>query len=111
MLALDKVDNTLGHYVSFLRRWSPRSFRNPSNFKSAYGYRTLIASCTRFLKKDIFTLLPKIRADLSYFVPSYGSNNEKMPPSRVRYASYYHIWANSVDKRKMLFDGSNQPKS
>ena len=26
MLALDKVDNTLGHYASYLRDWSPRSF-------------------------------------------------------------------------------------
>jgi adenine-specific DNA-methyltransferase len=29
---------------------------------------------------------------LAYFDPPYGSNNEKMPPSRVRYAAYYHIW-------------------
>ncbi|MGH7939627.1 MAG: DNA adenine methylase, partial [Limisphaerales bacterium] len=26
------------------------------------------------------------------FDPPYGSNNEKMPPSRVRYAAYYHLW-------------------
>ena len=29
---------------------------------------------------------------IAYFDPPYGSSNEKMPPSRVRYASYYHIW-------------------
>ena len=44
------------------------------------------------MNKDIFQALSKVKADLSYFDPPYGSNNEKMPPSRVRYASYYHIW-------------------
>ena len=29
---------------------------------------------------------------MAYFDPPYGSNNEKMPPSRVRYAAYYHLW-------------------
>ena len=33
------------------------------------------------------------------FDPPYGSNNEKMPPSRVRYAAYYHVWTSVV-----LFD-------
>jgi adenine-specific DNA-methyltransferase len=36
--------------------------------------------------------VPNISVDLAYFDPPYGSNNEKMPPSRVRYASYYHLW-------------------
>jgi len=46
----------------------------------------------KVMNKDIFRVLSKIKVDLSYFDPPYGSNNEKMPPSRVRYASYYHIW-------------------
>jgi len=41
---------------------------------------------------DLLDLVPRVSADLAYFDPPYGSNNEKMPPSRVRYASYYHIW-------------------
>jgi len=28
MLALDKVDNALGHQCSYLREWSPRSYKN-----------------------------------------------------------------------------------
>ena len=43
-------------------------------------------------KRDIFDLLPEVEVDLAYFDPPYGSNNEKMPPSRVRYAAYYHLW-------------------
>ena len=89
ILALDKVDNTLGHYASYLREWSPRSF------KIMKLEMPLMESSSRFHKvmnKDIFQALPKVNADLSYFDPPYGSNNEKMPPSRVRYASYYHIW-------------------
>lgn len=89
ILALDKVDNTLGHYASYLRKWSPRSF-NTLKLKMPLIERT--HNKHQVMNKDIFKLLPKIKADLSYFDPPYGSNNEKMPPSRVRYSSYYHIW-------------------
>ena len=34
----------------------------------------------------------EVDAELAYYDPPYGSNNEKMPPSRVRYSSYYHLW-------------------
>jgi len=44
------------------------------------------------LNNDIFNILNEVEVDLAYFDPPYGSNNEKMPPSRVRYAAYYHIW-------------------
>lgn len=89
MLALDKVDNTLGHYASYLRKWSPRSFHK---LKLKMPLIERKGNRHQVLNGDIFQVLPKIKADLSYFDPPYGSNNEKMPPSRVRYASYYHIW-------------------
>jgi adenine-specific DNA-methyltransferase len=41
---------------------------------------------------DIFEAAQTVEADLAYFDPPYGSNNDKMPPSRVRYAAYYHLW-------------------
>lgn len=41
---------------------------------------------------DIFGILPHVETDVAYFDPPYGSNNEKMPPSRVRYSAYYHLW-------------------
>ncbi len=89
ILALDKVDNTLGHYVSYLKKWSPRSFKTmelkmPLIQKSKGPHQ--------IMSEDIFKAQAKVKADLSYFDPPYGSNNKKMPPSRVRYASYYHIW-------------------
>lgn len=88
MLALDQVDNTIGHYVSYLSRWSPRSYNDlilqvPSLFTGNNG--------NIVLKNNIFDIC-NADADLAYFDPPYGSNNEKMPPSRVRYASYYHLW-------------------
>ena len=46
----------------------------------------------QIFNSDIFDLVPRVSVDLAYFAPPYGSNNEKMPPSRVRYASYYHVW-------------------
>lgn len=89
ILALDKVDSSLGHFVSYLKDWSPRSFKNitlkvPNIFNTPQEHRVF--------RRDIFELLPQLHVDLAYFDPPYGSNNEKMPPSRVRYASYYHLW-------------------
>ena len=89
VLALDEVESTLGHFASYLNDWSPRS------------YNKLLLQVPRLLphledhsvhRGDIFDLLPRVEADLAYFDPPYGSNNEKMPPSRVRYAAYYHLW-------------------
>ena len=89
ILALDKVDNTLGHYASYLRKWSPRSFHT---LKLQVPLIERRHDDHKVMNKDIFQALRHIKADLSYFDPPYGSNNEKMPASRVRYASYYHIW-------------------
>ena len=88
MLALDRVDNTIGHFVSYLSRWSSRSYKDlilevPKIF---VANRENIV-----LKDDIFEIC-NIDIDLAYFDPPYGSNNDKMPSSRVRYASYYHLW-------------------
>jgi adenine-specific DNA-methyltransferase len=89
ILALDKVDSTLGHFVSYLQDWSPRSYKElelkvPKVFVNEND--------NQVYRCDIFDLIPDVKVDLAYFDPPYGSNNDKMPPSRVRYASYYHLW-------------------
>ncbi len=89
ILALDQVDSTLGHFVSYLQDWSPRSYNDlilkvPNVFVTNEKHQVF--------RRDIFDLVPSVSADLAYFDPPYGSNNDKMPPSRVRYASYYHLW-------------------
>ena len=91
MMALDQVDSTLGHFVSYLREWSPRSFK-----KLSLGVPATVgngrADAHRVYRAGIFDVADSVEADIAYFDPPYGSNNEKMPPSRVRYASYYHVW-------------------
>jgi adenine-specific DNA-methyltransferase len=87
--ALDQVDSTLGHYVSYLSEWSPRSYKNLELKMPRLIPRR---AEHQVFKGNIFEVLPKIEVDLAYLDPPYGSNNEKMPPSRVRYAAYYHIW-------------------
>lgn len=96
ILALDRVDSSLGHFSSYLKDWSPRSYNDlvlkvPDICPSSRKHRVY--------RGDIFDLVPNVSVDLAYFDPPYGSNNEKMPPSRVRYASYYHLWTSIV-----LFD-------
>ena len=76
--------------MSYLKDWSSRSYeslilRVPHLFEPVQNHSVL--------RRDISDIASSICADITYLDPPYGSNNEKMPPSRVRYASYYHIWA------------------
>lgn len=93
ILALDQVDNTLGHYVAYLNEWSPRSYKELNLRVPALLPRSAPHSA---YQGDIFDLVPNIEVDLAYLDPPYGSNNEKMPPSRVRYSAYYHVWTSVV---------------
>lgn len=96
IFALDAVDSTLGHFASYLNEWSPRSY-NRLHLKIPQLINN--GQANEVFRGNIFDVLPKIKADLAYFDPPYGSNNEKMPPSRVRYSAYYHLWTSIV-----LFD-------
>ena len=89
MLALDEVDSTLGHFASYLNQWSPRSYKQLTLKVPQLRPQT---TEHKVYQGDIFEILPQVEADLAYFDPPYGSNNEKMPPSRVRYSAYYHLW-------------------
>ena len=96
ILGLDRVDSTLGHYSAYLKDWAPRAYKElvlevPKVFTSEGNHEVY--------QTDIFDLVSRVSVDLVYFDPPYGSNNEKMPPSRVRYAAYYHLW-----KSVILFD-------
>lgn len=100
--ALDSVDSTLGHYAAYLSEWSPRSHKDiflklPARFENTGNHSVL--------RGDIFDTIAKGEFDLVYFDPPYGSNNEKMPPSRVRYASYYHIWTTIINHDKPVVFG------
>ncbi len=96
IFGLDRVDSTLGHFSAYLKNWAPRAYKElvlevPKVFTSEGNHEVC--------QTDIFDLVSRISVDLAYFDPPYGSNNEKMPPSRVRYAAYYHLW-----KSVILFD-------
>ena len=89
MLALDRVDSTLGHFASYLNGWSNRSF---NELKLTVPRLDPAQRAHEVFQDDALQLAGNVDADLAYFDPPYGSNNEKMPPSRVRYAAYYHVW-------------------
>ena len=89
ILAMDEVDSTIGHYASYLSEWSPRSYREMKLRLPRIVPKT---KAHEVYQADIFEMVGGIDADLAYYDPPYGSNNDKMPPSRVRYAAYYHLW-------------------
>jgi adenine-specific DNA-methyltransferase len=106
--ALDQVDSTLGHFASYLREWSPRSY-NSLRLRVPAIVANGRPHAHRVHRADIFGLLDDIESDIAYYDPPYGSNNEKMPPSRVRYASYYHLWTTiCLDDRPTLFGKVNR---
>lgn len=92
ILALDRVDSTLGHFVSYLKDWAPRSF---NELRLEVPHLVVNTQDHEVFRRDVFSLTDTA-VDLAYYDPPYGSNNEKMPPSRVRYASYYHVWTTII---------------
>lgn len=93
ILAMDKVDSTLGHFTSYLKKWAPRAYNDvtlevPRLFTNREEHEVI--------RGDIFDVIPDVDVDFAYLDPPYGSNNEKMPPSRVRYQSYYHVWTSII---------------
>ena len=104
--ALDKVDSTLGHYAAYLRNWSSRSY---NDLEMKLPQRFPITSNNQVIRGDIFDTISNNQFDFAYFDPPYGSNNEKMPPSRVRYASYYHLWKTVIlNDKPELFGKANR---
>lgn len=103
--ALDSVDNTLGHYAAYLSKWSPRSYNTMTLKLPKRVHHKKHCNVTR---EDVFEAV-KTYHDLVYLDPPYGSNNEKMPPSRVRYSAYYHIWKTIVlNDKPLLFGKANR---
>lgn len=106
ILALDKVDNTIGHYAAYLKDWPKRAF---NDMKLEIPDLIVNERENQVYKSDILSFEPNEKYDLVYMDPPYGSNNEKMPPSRVRYSAYYHIWKTVVlNDKPELFGVSNR---
>jgi len=108
ILALDQVDSTLGHYAAYLNEWSPRSY---NNMKLKVPALWVNKNKNVVMNHDVFKALEKLPDNIiiAYFDPPYGSNNEKMPPSRVRYASYYHIWTTiCLNDKPEIFGKANR---
>src|SRR3972149_4515608 len=101
IIAMDKVDSSVGHQVSYLKRWAPRAY---NTMKMEVPRLIIDDKQHQVYQEDIFDLADDIEVDLAYYDPPYGSLNELMPPSRVRYASYYHIWKTIClnDKPKLV---------
>jgi len=106
IIAMDKVDSSVGHQVSYLKKWAPRAY---NTMKMGVPRLIIDDKQHRVYQKDIFDLVNDVEVDLAYYDPPYGSSNELMPPSRVRYASYYHIWKTiCLNDRPKLVGAANR---
>jgi adenine-specific DNA-methyltransferase len=108
IFAMDQVDSTLGHFASYLNEWSPRSY---NDMKLEIPELWINKNENVVLNNDVFDALKQLPNNIiiAYYDPPYGSNNEKMPPSRVRYASYYHLWTTiCLNDKPSLFGKANR---
>jgi len=106
IIAMDKVDSSVGHQVSYLKKWAPRAY---NTMKMEVPRLIIDDKPHKVYQRDIFDLVNDVEVDLAYYDPPYGSSNELMPPSRVRYASYYHIWKTiCLNDRPKLVGAANR---
>lgn len=103
MLALDSVDNTMGHQVSYLKNWSKRSYAS-MELKVPRLLETNNKS--HVMQKDVFDIRGEY--DVCYLDPPYGTNNQKHKTTRVRYHSYYHIWTTICKNDKPRLIGASK---
>ncbi len=101
ILAMDKVDNTMGHQVAYLKTWPKRSYdpvhlEVPSLIPT--GQPCLVSQRNIFDIEEYY--------DLVYLDPPYGTNNQKTKTTRVRYRSYYHLWTTVCRNDKPSLHGA-----
>lgn len=87
ILAMDKVDNTMGHQVAYLKEWAGRSY---NTMQLQLPKLLLDNPQCRLSQRSVFDIDEAY--DLIYLDPPYGTNNPVTKTTRVRYRSYYHIW-------------------
>src|SRR3989338_9916050 len=79
IIAMDKVDSSVGHQVSYLKRWAPRAY---NTMKMEVPRLIIDDKPHKVYQKDIFDLVNDISAkggsayggevDLAYYDPPYG---------------------------------------
>lgn len=101
ILAMDKVDNTMGHQVAYLKQWSKRSFETMTLTTPQLiptGKQCFVSQKSAF---DVDSY-----HDLVYVDPPYGTNNQKTKTTRVRYRSYYHLWTTVCENDQPSLHGA-----
>jgi adenine-specific DNA-methyltransferase len=82
MVAADKVDSTTGIHMSYLKKWSSRSY---NQLKLAYP--PLLRGTGMALQGDALEVAQQHRADLVYLDPPYNQHS---------YSGNYHLWETLV---------------
>jgi len=108
ILAINKVSNVVGHQNGYLKKWC-KNAENDLILENPNTYRSKKLTNNLNLVGDIYDILPTINADLIYFDPPYGTNNETLSVA-TRYSSFYHLWNTLVkNDRPKLFGKAGKP--
>lgn len=102
ILAMDKVDNTMGHQVAYLKDWPKRSY---DAVKLEVPSLIPEGKPCQISQRSIFDI--EEYYDLIYLDPPYGTNNQKTKTTRVRYRSYYHLWTTVCRNDKPTLHGAS----
>ena len=101
ILAMDKVDNTMGHQVAYLKDWPKRSY---DTIRLEVPSLIPDGEPCQVSQLNIFDI--EAYYDLVYLDPPYGTNNQKTKTTRVRYRSYYHLWTTVCRNDKPTLHGA-----
>ena len=111
ILAVNKVSNVVGHQNGYLKKWCDNAkndlvLANPNTYTHKEEKRN-----HKNIQGDIFKILSTVNADITYFDPPYGTNNEVLSVA-TRYSSFYHLWNTLViNDRPVLFGKAGKPIS
>jgi len=107
ILAVNKISNVIGHQNGYLKKWNSNSLKS-LKLENPKTFRNYDEEAINYFG-DIYNILHKVKADITYFDPPYGTNNENLSVS-TRYSSFYHLWNTLlINDRPILFGKAGKP--
>lgn len=99
MLAVSRISNWMGHQTGYFKDWKKGKLRHlhmelpPIECSHKFKHEVYC--------EDMYDIMDKVKTDITYIDPPYGTNNKKVSRSGgCRYDTFYHLWNTLVKNDK-----------